>query len=162
METLEIKKEDKNGLFYASIKTNRQQEKHYIFRTDEHRESYIKEEKDKFEYRNKEKIKRAEERKNFKHTLKVGDILNTSWGYEQTNVEFYQVVGLKGKSVLLREVGKSKEYTQSMSGQTKPIQGLFIGDEFKRLVLVGNCVRIDGVRTAWFFKGGSHYFSEYA
>lgn len=39
------------------------------------------------------------------HTLKVGDILYSSWGYEQTNVNFYQVVELKGKnSVVVREI----------------------------------------------------------
>ena len=34
------------------------------------------------------------------HSLKVGDILVASWGYEQTNVDFYQVVALKGKTMV--------------------------------------------------------------
>ena len=34
------------------------------------------------------------------HTLKVGDILYTSWGYDQTNIEFFQVDELVGKNKL--------------------------------------------------------------
>lgn len=37
--------------------------------------------------------------------VSVGDIFYTSWGYEQTNVNFFQVVQLVGKmSVRVREV----------------------------------------------------------
>ena len=36
--------------------------------------------------------------------FEVGDILTGSWGYDQTNIEFYQVVALKGRSVTIRPV----------------------------------------------------------
>lgn len=37
--------------------------------------------------------------------VKVGDIFVFSWGYEQTNVNYFQVVGLKGsKQVVIREI----------------------------------------------------------
>lgn len=40
-----------------------------------------------------------------KYGVKVGDIFESSWGYEQTNVDFFQVVALAGKtSVRVREV----------------------------------------------------------
>ena len=40
-----------------------------------------------------------------KYGVKVGDIFETSWGYDQTNVNFFQVVKLVGKtSVRVREV----------------------------------------------------------
>lgn len=39
------------------------------------------------------------------HDVKVGDLFYTSWGYEQTNVNFFQVIELVGKSsVRVREV----------------------------------------------------------
>lgn len=39
------------------------------------------------------------------HSVKVGDLFYTSWGYEQTNVNFFQVVELVGaSSVRVREV----------------------------------------------------------
>lgn len=37
--------------------------------------------------------------------VKVGDMFYASWGYDQTNINFFQVIGLRGKtSVLVREV----------------------------------------------------------
>ena len=46
--------------------------------------------------------------------VKVGDIFSMSWGYEQTNVDFFQVVALKGKTqVVIKEVilqVKNEEY----------------------------------------------------
>lgn len=39
------------------------------------------------------------------HGVKVGDLFVSSWGYEQTNVDFFQVVALVGaRSVRVREV----------------------------------------------------------
>lgn len=35
-----------------------------------------------------------------KHSFKVGDILYSSWGYEQTNIDFYQVAELNGSSMI--------------------------------------------------------------
>lgn len=35
------------------------------------------------------------------HTLKVDSIVSTSWGYDQTQVEFYQVVELVGKATVV-------------------------------------------------------------
>lgn len=40
-----------------------------------------------------------------KYGVKVGDLFYTSWGYEQTNVDFFQVIELVGESsVRVREV----------------------------------------------------------
>lgn len=50
------------------------------------------------------KAKRREEMK-APHTLKVGDILYTSWGYDQTNVDFYQVTAVvSDRSVKIRQI----------------------------------------------------------
>lgn len=39
------------------------------------------------------------------HNVKVGDIFYTSWGYEQTNVDFFQIIELRGaSSAIVREV----------------------------------------------------------
>ncbi len=38
-------------------------------------------------------------------TISVGDIFVSSWGYEQTNVTFYQVLSVHGKkTVTVREI----------------------------------------------------------
>ena len=36
----------------------------------------------------------------------IGDIVYSSWGYDQTNVDFYEVVGKQGKiTYFLQQIG---------------------------------------------------------
>ena len=48
---------------------------------------------------------KLEAKKKFQNPYKVGDILHHSWGYDQTNCDFYQVVVVKPASVDLRKIG---------------------------------------------------------
>ena len=74
---------------------------------------------------------KAEERA--QRVLKVGDVLVSSWGYEQTNIDFYEVVRLAGQySVFIREIGSEAKYEHSMSGERWPVPGKFIGEEQRR------------------------------
>jgi hypothetical protein len=45
-----------------------------------------------------------DERKQFQHAVKIGDIFYASWGYDQTNIDFYEVVAVKEKAVVIRKV----------------------------------------------------------
>jgi len=47
-----------------------------------------------------EKKRERDERAAFQHSLKVGDILSGSWGYDQTNVTFAQVTKLVGSKMV--------------------------------------------------------------
>lgn len=51
------------------------------------------------------KERRAQAKAKFQNPYKVGDILHHSWGYDQTNCDFYQVVEVKKASVVLRKIG---------------------------------------------------------
>lgn len=53
----------------------------------------------------------------------IGDVFSASWGYEQTNVNFYQIVAKKGKMTLVfREItGVIISQDSSMSGKKAPI-----------------------------------------
>ena len=77
--------------------------------------------------------KYADERKAYVHSLKVGDVLSTCWGYDQTNREFYQVVSLFGKSgVIVREIGTDGFETSWAQGKKSPMVDNFIGPELRR------------------------------
>ena len=39
-----------------------------------------------------------------KERLAVGEILSSSWGYEQTNWDFYQIVKVSDKSIWIQEI----------------------------------------------------------
>lgn len=63
-------------------------------------------------------------------TVEVGDIFRAYWGYEQTNVNFYQVVSLHGKkTVIVKEIAAETTYTNSMQGTKKPIPNEFVNDD---------------------------------
>lgn len=51
------------------------------------------------------KERKAKAKGQFKNPYNIGDILHHSWGYDQTNCDFYQVVGVKKASVVLRKIG---------------------------------------------------------
>lgn len=57
--------------------------------------------------------------------LKVGDIFYSSWGYDQTNVDFYQVTGLTPKGVKIRKIGKKVEKSNGPADYVVPIKGSF-------------------------------------
>lgn len=54
-----------------------------------------------------------------KYGVKVGDIFSASWGYDQTNVDFFQVVALVGESsVRVREVRPPMIEDSAVSGMS--------------------------------------------
>ncbi len=69
--------------------------------------------------------------------VSVGDVFVSKWGYEQTNVSFYQVVSVHGKkTVIVREIRASSEsyYVNSMVGFKIPVLNDFIGEGLKRQI----------------------------
>lgn len=101
--------------------------------------------------------KRREERKAFVHNVKVGDIYHTSWGYDQTNVEFFEVVEIKGKFAVLREIGCAREGGGPAGYRVVPQSGQYLPmrhaeDEDRkplRRLIQEHGIKIDDVRTAW-------------
>lgn len=67
-----------------------------------------------------------------KYGVKVGDMFCDIWGYEQTNVDFYQVVDLKGSTtVVLKPVKKNARMIGDMSYMVSPIKDDFIEGKYK-------------------------------
>lgn len=102
------------------------------------------------------------------HTLTVGTILNTSWGYDQTNVEFYEVTRIVGAhTVELREIAQKRTETGWLCGQTTPVPGEFIGEPFTRRVIDGGVAIEPGrsyrhAHVTDLKPGYTHYWSAYA
>ena len=61
----------------------------------------IRQEAERFR-RHDEAVARSSEE--FRRSLRVGDILYSSWGWEQTNIDFYQVIAIRGCTVRLRQL----------------------------------------------------------
>jgi len=69
---------------------------HYRYKSEERRDQAIQEAIESSLSQKRWKEERKAKAKPVE--LKVGDILYTSWGYDQTNVDFFQIVGLVGKA----------------------------------------------------------------
>lgn len=99
--------------------------------------------------------------------LTVGDVLHTSWGYDQTNVEFFVVTRVSGRRVWVAEIAQDGEQTGFMSGRCWPAMPIrIVGEETMHIAQPsgssGVYVKIDNVRHAWPEQGRAHGFSTYA
>ena len=110
------------------------------------------------------KIARAVAKAAALETVKEGDLFVASWGWEQTNIDAYQVIAKKGATVTLREIAvASVEGSEGfMCDRVVPVKNEFIGNEFKKRI-TGKHINIDDVRMATpAEEGKEHYRSWYA
>tara|TARA_R100001530_G_scaffold28301_1_gene22389 strand:- start:1253 stop:1828 length:576 start_codon:yes stop_codon:yes gene_type:complete len=83
---------------------------HYRFKSPERMQEYIdkffSDRKEHFVRKAEAKAKRESAGQEMANNAKVGDIYYSSWGYDQTNIDFYQIVAKKGKmSFMLQKIG---------------------------------------------------------
>lgn len=62
----------------------------------------------------------------FVNPYKVGNFLYSSWGYDQTNREFYQILEVRPRALLIREVSQNRERTGHDQGICSPRRDSFI------------------------------------
>jgi len=72
------------------------------------------------------KEKDRQDTADFQHKYVVGDILYSSWGYDQTNVEFYEVVAITAKSIKVREIAQTSTSNGVGSDNVMPVKGKYI------------------------------------
>jgi len=65
-------------------------------------------------------------------TIKPGMIFSHSWGYDQTNVDAYQVVKATAKTVWMRKIKTYEVSTGDMTADVWPIRGDFAKKEIER------------------------------
>lgn len=116
---------------------------HYRFQSDERLAARIVEWLTGLRQSTELRAKRREELK-APHTLKVGDVLRSSWGYDQTNIDYYQVTKLVGsRMVEIRELCQISKETSYMQGECAPIVGKFTKLAPMRRVARENYVKIE-------------------
>lgn len=97
------------------------------------------------------------------HTLQVGAILVSSWGWEQTNVDFFQVIAVRGKLVDIRELAQNRTHDGDMTGYAMPIPDRFIGEVITgKRPTSGNSVRIKSFAIARPWGGCRERWTAYA
>lgn len=97
--------------------------------------------------------------------IEIGAILVSSWGYDQTNVDFYVVVEMTAKTVKLLPMVKyscrnQKEGFSTMAGETRATKTIKFRDEvIKRKA--GAWIKIDSCSSARLWDGKKEYESWY-
>ena len=104
--------------------------------------------------------------------VKVGDLFVNTWGYEQTNVDYYQVVRKTSKMVILKPINSNVVEDGFMQGKSYPLKNNFVkdADEIKKLTyeysedsgLTGNVYANFEYGSGQLFKGDSARCSWYA
>jgi len=109
----------------------------YRFKNAEKMQAYIEEFVVDVIGRAKVKENRKAERlaANRNAVVKVGDIFRASWGYDQTNIDYYEVVAVKGQMVDVREIGQQREgngcYDQ---GVCVPVPSAYRGEVMRKKI----------------------------
>jgi hypothetical protein len=91
-------------------------------------ERFIKTMETKVTKRTAQKEAKRQARAAFVNPYKIGDFLYSSWGYEQTNREFYQVLEVRDLAIKVQEVCQNRERTGYDSGKCSPCRDEFKGD----------------------------------
>lgn len=77
----------------------------------------------------------AAARANFVNPYQVGQVFYDSWGYEQTNIDFYQITEVGNKVVKMRKIGQIMTRSAGdMCEYVKPAVDTFVGDEETRRI----------------------------
>lgn len=140
---------------------------HYIYRNEEQRQKHIDDYFARLSQWAEIKRERAVARKT-PHTLQVGDIIYNTWGWEQTNVDYYQVVRTSDHFVWLRRIAGDVTQDGFMSGYTTPKPNEFLAlDDYPitkhgaRLCNGENYVGFEH-GSGRQYRGGKQYCSWYA
>ena len=137
-----------------------------LYRKQEDRDNRYQEFKKSWTSRMEYFENKKQEKKSFQNPAKVGDILYSSWGYDQTNIDFYQVVKVSGKTIKIREIkGRQTESTGFMTGEVVAVPDSFVGNELKKIVKPasdGYAVTITSYADAWKWDGSPKSYSSYA
>lgn len=136
----------------------------YYFQSEERRLEWIKEKMTniKANIQGKEDIKkkRQEARDNYVNTFQVGEVYYDSWGYEQTNIDFYLITEVKERSVMVQRIGSTMcegGRESGMSSNVKPNIGHKIGDPELKIIQI----RVWDNKTVSFIKSHHGWISKY-
>lgn len=154
--------------FFAQCFVGRAQKPtwHYRFKSAEKREAKIRAQIDAVKEREEWKAARKAKQSQ-PHGWEPGMILYSSWGYDQTNVEFYEVIEVIGKTMVRMELigseraNDSGDYSHGMAEEVVPNIKARSGEIYRAKVVSDGAKGKYGQRaTPW--SGQPVYSSWYA
>lgn len=124
------------------------------------------------EYFERVKREREERAARYMGMVEVGSIFYSTWGYEQTNVDFYQVVKKTAKTIVLRAIRQESTPTGWAQEDVTPMRDAFderpvlVPPEGKRCRMLGYSdrpmVSINEYANAWLWDGEPKHATSWA
>lgn len=97
------------------------------------------------------------------NTVQVGSIFYSSWGYDQTNIDFYRVTKMTKTTVTLQRLECEQiEETGFMTGEVIPSTVDHRDAPIRRKLKFETMVKIDDCSRAYLWDGKPKAFSSYA
>lgn len=90
-----------------------------------------------------------------------GAILYSSWGYEQTNIDFYIILSRKNDFIILQRIGSNKTFDEHDSGKCTPDVNVVLEEPIRRKISRYAHVSIDSFRSCSIYKNKPLYWSSY-
>lgn len=95
--------------------------------------------------------------------IQPGTIFVSSWGYDQTTVDFFEVISATAKTVQLRPIAKDRgPESRYMSDEVTPKPGEYIGEPIRRKLQPSNFVSINSFAIARVWDGRPKTQTHYA
>jgi hypothetical protein len=139
---------------------------HYTFKTEERLLQAVARFHDSVKASAARKVTTKATKAAWVNPLKVGEILYTCWGYDQTNTEFYVVTRVSGRRTWIRRIAADSEATGFMQAREWPAMPIrMVGDETMHIAQPSGTsvyVKISECIHAWPENGRTHSTSSYA
>jgi hypothetical protein len=137
---------------------------HYYYRSEEMRNEqlnkYIERIQDEIKRKAEYKIERKQKANEAAELMKEGTILYSSWGYEQTNVDFYEVIERKGQTVTVQRIGSTiVEEWQNYTGKVVADRTNKIGQAFTKRINKYGTITLENYKSVSIWNGEPKYFS---
>jgi len=104
-------------------------------------------------------------RAEFVNPYQVGQILYSSWGYDQTNIDYYEVIEVRPTTLVIRGLAQEHDRCNMSGGYCWPTPGRYLDDgQVARLTIYANgqhrIVSPDADANLYLWNGEPMYFSD--
>lgn len=137
---------------------------HYSFTSPEDAQKFIEDRKrsilrDALQSKAQEQQNEAE-----KANFKPDAVIVASWGYEQTNIDFYLILERKNDYLTIQEIGQDRQYAERYNdrGTVTPDKTVLIGEPMRKKITKHAGVKFESYKYGRLWDGKPEYFSNYA
>jgi hypothetical protein len=136
----------------------------YAFNTESDRAAFIADKKQVIDRDTEAAERRAAKYAAESDKIQTGSIMYSSWGYEQTNIDFFKVLSRKNNTVTMQKIGsKVVSYNNNhMSGQKVADESVVDGEVVTKRINKFGGITLNSFAFCGIWDGRPISFSEYA